>query len=150
MHAKSPGQENGEGAVPVNSKKNPSRQQNGKQKSNRQRENRGPAKDGAQRVYPEPQNVIDEEDESDLAPPDPVPEPSAEENNTLLSAIRAEINDLEQKVVSLPPSILSFAPLIMMAVYWVSPPPCDLSVRRQQSTLRSRRRRMSVIFKMLA
>ena len=95
-------QENLEGVGSGNRKKgSSSKSQNGGQNRGRDREPRRPAKDGSQnqRVDAESQNDIDDDDDSELVPPEPVAEPSMEENNVALSVIRGEIDDLEQKVV---------------------------------------------------
>ncbi len=95
-------QENLEGVGSVNRKKSSSsKSQIGGQNRGRDRESRRPAKDGSQsqRVDAEHRNDFDDEDDSEITPPEPVAEPSMEENNAVLSVIRGEIDDLEQKVV---------------------------------------------------
>jgi hypothetical protein len=80
-------------------KKNTSKSQNGGSNRHRERENRPPIKDRAPRPDADVQNALDDDDESDMVPPDPVPEPSSEEQNARVEAIRAEIDAMEQKVV---------------------------------------------------
>jgi hypothetical protein len=76
-----------------NRKKYPPKPQNGRTNRSREAESRPAAKDSAPRIDD------DDDDETDLAPPEPVLEPNAEENNALLDVIRKEIDELEQRVV---------------------------------------------------
>ncbi len=80
-------------AVVDTRKKNTFKPQNGKSNRGRDGDNRPASKDSAPRMED------DDDDETDLVPPEPVLEPSAEENNALLDVMRRELDELEQRVV---------------------------------------------------
>jgi hypothetical protein len=74
-------------------KKSSFKPQNGRTNRGNEGERRPAAKDLAPRMDAE------DDDETDLVPPEPVLEPNAEENNALLDVIRKELDQLELRVV---------------------------------------------------
>ena len=124
-------------SAPGKTKKNSSAPNGGSHRG-RDKEHQPSAKDQTQRSETDFQrDVDDDDDESDMVPPDPVPEPSSEEHNSRLGVIRAEIDDMELKVV-----------IKILNIYLIRLLCTESSTYRRQSILILQKRKICVKCKM--
>eukprot|EP00291_Cryptomonas_curvata_P006204 CAMPEP_0172183858 /NCGR_PEP_ID=MMETSP1050-20130122/19235_1 /TAXON_ID=233186 /ORGANISM="Cryptomonas curvata, Strain CCAP979/52" /LENGTH=490 /DNA_ID=CAMNT_0012857555 /DNA_START=59 /DNA_END=1528 /DNA_ORIENTATION=+ len=109
-------------------KKNTSKPQNGRSDRGRDGDNRPASKDSAPRIED------DDDDETDLVPPEPVLEPNAEENKALLDVIRRELDELEQRVATINSDVAKAKDVREMQEAGLKDLRSELNVLRSQSS----------------